>query len=110
MFTTPVWRGSGLAAVLGVAAIAMARLHGSRFSASFTAVRGQAQDLFISFGGRPPVLPGGEPIAPFICQRHGIPLQLLIFDSRHPGPRAEAGVHLMTDRLLALMPALEQAA
>lgn len=110
MFTTPAWRGSGLAAVLGIAAIAMARLHNSRFSASYTAVRGQAQDLFAQFGGRPPSLPTGQLLAPFFCQHYGMELQLLIFDSRAPGPRAEAGVHLMSERLNALLPRLEQAA
>lgn len=96
--------------MLGIAAIAMARLHDSRFSASYTAVRGQAQDLFASFGGRPPLLPHGEPLAPFFCQHYGMELQLLIFDSRVPGPRAEAGVHLMAERLNALMPRQEQVA
>ena len=110
MFTTPAWRGSGLAAVLGMAAIAMARLRNSRFSASYTAVRGQAQDLFALFGGRPPLLPNGQSLAPFFCQHYGMELQLLVFDSRAPEPRAEAGVHLMAERLSALMPDQEQAA
>lgn len=110
LFTTPAWRGSGLAAVMGSAAIAMARLHGSRFSASFTAVRGHAQDLFSLFGGRPPTLDDGQPLAPFFCVHHGIDVQLLFFDSLSAGPRAEAGVHLMAQRLNALMPLREQAA
>lgn len=110
MFTTPAWRGSGLAAALGAAAIAMARLHDCRFSASYTAVLGQAQTLFSTFGGRPPLLPDGQPLAPFVCQRHGFELQLLLFDSRAPGPRAEPGVHLMAERLNALMTRQEQAA
>ena len=110
MFTTPAWRGSGLAGAMGAAAIAMARLNDSRFSASYTAVRGQAQDLFTTFGGRPPLLCNGEPLGSFVCRRHGIDVQLLIFDSREPGPRAEAGVQLMAERLQALMPRQEQAA
>lgn len=103
LFTTPAWRGSGLAAALGAAAIAMARLHDSRFSASYTAARGRAQDLFTTFGGKPPMLPDGRPLAPFTCQRHGFDLQLLVFDAQTPGPRAEPGVHLMAERLKKLM-------
>jgi GNAT superfamily N-acetyltransferase len=110
LFTTPAWRGSGLAALLGVAAIAMARIHDCRFSAAYTAVRGHAQDLFNAFGGKPPTLANGLPLGPFLCGRHGIPAQLLTFDSCDPGPRAAPGVQPMVDRLRALMPRQEQAA
>ena len=110
LFTMPAWRGSGLAALLGVAAIAMARIHDCRFSASYTAVRGQAQDLFNTFGGNPPILANGQPLGPFLCGRHGFPLQLLIFDSCDPGPRVASGVQLLVERLHTLMPREEQAA
>ncbi len=106
----PAWRGSGLAAALGVAAVAMARLLGSRFSASYTAVRGQAQGLIAAFGGKPPALPDGQPLPPFHCQRHGIDLQLPSFDAQAPEPSSEAGVHRMVDRLKALMAREEKGA
>lgn len=110
LFTAPPWRGSGLAAMLGVAAIAMARLHHSRFSASFTAARGPTQDLFAAFGGKPPLLPSGEPVAPFPCRHNGFDVQLMEFDSLHPEPRAEAGVQMLARRLVALMARREQCA
>lgn len=103
LFTTPPWRGSGLAAVLGVAVVAMGRWYDCKFSTSFTAVRGQAQALFAMLGGSRPLLPDGNAIAPFVCTRHGFEIQLLAFDSRRVELRAEAGVRELAERLGHLM-------
>lgn len=102
-FASPAWRGSGLAAVLGVAAIAMARLHHSRWSANFTAVRGRAPELYRRLGGSPAVLPDGRTIETFVCSRHGSAVQSMLFDALRPGVRAEPGVRLVGERLAALM-------
>jgi hypothetical protein len=102
-FTSIEWRGSGLAAVLGMAAIAMARLQHSRFAASFTSARDRAPELFGLLGGTPLRLPSGQVLSSFVCQRFRMPLQLLAFDSMCPQPRVEEGLREVASRLEALM-------
>jgi GNAT superfamily N-acetyltransferase len=98
-FTTEKWRGSGLAAALGMAAIAMARLHDSRFVASFVSARDRAPELFALLGARPLPDRVGQSLAPFVCVRHGFPLQLMEFDSLHLDPRVERGLEAMVERM-----------
>jgi len=98
-FTVEKWRGSGLAGVLGMAAIAMARLHACNFAASFVSARDRAPELFALLGGKPLHSECGSALAPFHCSRHGFVLQLMAFDSLKPASKIESGLELMTDRL-----------
>jgi GNAT superfamily N-acetyltransferase len=99
-FTGDRWRGSGLAGALGAAAIAFARLHGSRFSASFATVNGQAPSLFRILGAAPLAAAEGPTLEPFYDARYGLHLQLMAFDSAHPHPSIEPAVEAMRLRLL----------
>ena len=106
-FTTGRWRGSGLAVVLGMAAIAMARLHGSRHSASFASTQDHALLLFDLLGARPLEEAPGRALEPFAVPRFDIPVRAMTFDSLQPDPSIEAGVQAMVGqmrRMKALAP------
>lgn len=102
-FTTEKWRGSGLAAALGMAAIAMARLHHCRFAASFVSARDRAPELFALLGSLPLQDADGSVLPPFFCSRHGFPLQLMAFDSLRPDPKMEHGVDAMVGRMREML-------
>jgi len=104
-FVAERWRGSGLAAVLGMAAIAMARLHDSRASASFASTQGQAPLLFSLLGARPLETAPGLDLEPFDLPHYDIPVRVMTFDSLRPDPSIEADVQVVMRKLVG-MPAL----
>jgi hypothetical protein len=101
-FTGDRWRGSGLAAVLGMAAIAMARLHDSRASASFASTQGQAPVLFSLLGAKPLEVAPGIELEPFDLPHYDIPVRLMTFDSLQPDPSIETGVLAVMRQMLGL--------
>lgn len=101
-FTTPDFRHSGLAAALGMAAIAWARLHGSRMSISFASVEGSAPKLFALLGAAPVPQPDGTPLPPFHVPHYAKSLRIVHFDSACPHPSIEQGVQAMQSRLAGM--------
>ena len=101
-FTAHRWRRSGLAGVLGMAAVAWARLHGSRMSASFASVDGAAANLFQQLGATPLLDSRGQATPSFALPNYDVVVRLLTFDSARPGAWLESGVQAMVPRLAAM--------
>lgn len=98
-FTAERWRGMGLAAALGMGAVALARLHGCRHSASFASIRGQAPALFAMLGAQPLEASPGQALEPFEPAHFGIPVRLVTFDTQRPDPSIELAVRAMVQTL-----------
>lgn len=101
-FTTPAFRHSGLAGALGMAAIAWARLHGSRMSISFASVEGSAPKLFALLGAAPVPQADGTPLPPFHEPHYAKSMRIVHFDSACPHPSIEQGVQAMQSRLAGM--------
>jgi hypothetical protein len=83
--------------------MAMARVHNSRFAASFVSARDRAPELFALLGALPLPDRFGQALSPFVCARHGFPLQLMAFDSLHADPRVERGLDVMIERICRMI-------